>query len=49
MDTTRNSLMVKFGMTIKLVKILIGMVVTVAGQGPECHLTCVKGRLAVAE
>ena len=49
METTHNSVKVKLGIkVIKLVDSLIGWEVTV-GQGPECHLTFVRGRLHNAE
>ena len=39
METTRNKVKIKLGINfIKLVKSLIGMEVTVAGRGSECHL-----------
>ena len=34
---------------MKLVKILIGMEVNVAGRGSECSLTFARGRLHIAE
>ena len=50
METTRISVKVKLGIkAMKLVKSLIGWEVTVTGQGPECHLTFVRGRLHIAE
>ena len=49
METTRNSVKVKVGLKVmKLVECLIGRVVT-AGQGSECHLTFVRGKLYIAE
>ena len=49
-ETTRNSVKVKLGIkVITLVESLIGWVVTVTGQGPECHLTIVRGILHIAE
>ena len=49
METTRNSVKVKVGIKVmKLVESLIGWVVTV-GQGSECHLTFVRGKLHIAE
>ena len=49
METTRNSVKVKVGIkVIKLVESLIGWVVTV-GQGSECQLTFVRGKLHIAE
>ena len=48
METTRNSV-VKVGIKVmKLVESLIGWEVTV-GQGLECHLTFVRGKLHIAE
>ena len=48
METTHNSVKVKFGIKVmKLVESLIGREVTV-GQGSECHLTFVRGLLHVA-
>ena len=45
METTHNSVKVKFGIEVmKLVESLIGWEVTV-GQGPECHLTFVRGKI----
>ena len=50
METTCNSLKVKLGlMVMQLVESLIGFEVTVTGQGSECHLTFVRGRLHIAE
>ena len=49
METTHNSVKVKFGIKVmKLVESLIGWEVTV-GQGSECHLTFVRGILHIAE
>ena len=49
METTHNSMKVKLGIKVmQLVESLIGWEVTV-GQGSECHLTLVKGRLHIAE
>ena len=49
METTRNSVKVKVGIKVmKLVESLIDWVVTV-GQGSECHLTFVRGKLHIAE
>ena len=49
METTHNSAKVKFGIKVmELVERLIGWEVTV-GQGSECHLTFVRGRLFVVE
>ena len=49
METTHNSLKVKVGIKVmKLVESLIGWEVTV-GQGSECHLTFVRGKLDIAE
>ena len=49
METTRNSEKVKVGIkVIKLVESLIGWEVTV-GEGLECHLTFVRGKLHIAE
>ena len=50
METTRNSVKVKLGIKVmKSVESLIGWEVTVTGQGSECHLTFVSGRLHIAE
>ena len=50
METTRNSVKVKLGINVlKLVESLIGLEVTVTGQGSEYHLTFVRGRLHIAE
>ena len=49
-ETTRNSVKVKLGIKVmKFMDSLIGWEVTVTGQGSECHLTFVKGRLHIAE
>ena len=49
-ETTHNSVKVKLGINfMKLVEILIGLEVNVAGQGSECHLTFARGRLHIAE
>ena len=49
METTQNSVKVKFGIkVIKLVESPIGWDVPVC-QGSECHLTFVRGRLHIAE
>ena len=49
METTHNSMKVKLGIKVmKLVESLIVGEATV-GQGSECHLTFVKGRLHIAE
>ena len=49
METTHNSVQVKLGTkVIKLMESLIGWEVTV-GQGSECHLKFVRGRLHIAE
>ena len=41
---------VKLGIKVmKLMKSLIGMEVSVAGRGSECHLTFVRGKLYIAE
>ena len=49
METTHNSVKVKFGIKVmKLVESLIGRDVTV-GQGSECHLTFVRGLLHIAQ
>ena len=49
METTQNWDKVKLGIkVIKLVASLISWEVTV-GQGSECHLTFVRGRLHIAE
>ena len=48
-ETTHNSMKVKLGIKVmKLVESLIGWEVSV-GQGSECHLTFVRGRLQIAE
>ena len=48
-QTTHNSVKVKFGIKVmKLVESLIVWEVTI-GQGSECHLTFVRGRLHIAE
>ena len=50
METTRNSVKVKLGIKVmKLVENLINLEVTGTGQGPECHLTFVRGGLHIAE
>ena len=50
MVTTRNSMKVMFGIKVmKLMESLIGGDVTVTGQGSECHLTFVGGRLYIVE
>ena len=49
METTLNSVKVKLGIKVmKLVESLIVWEITV-GQGSECHLTFVRGRLHIAE
>ena len=49
MKTTDNSMKVKLGIQVmKLVKSLISWEVTV-GQGSECHLIFVRGRIHIAE
>ena len=49
METTHTSVKVKVGIKVmKLVESLIGWEVTV-GQGPEFHLTFVRGKLHIAE
>ena len=49
METTHNSVKVKFGIkVITLMESLIGWEVTV-GLGSECHLTFVRGRLHITE
>ena len=49
METTRNLVKVKVGIKVmKLVESLIGWVDTV-GQGSECHLPFVRGKLHIAE
>ena len=49
LESTRNSVKVKVGIKVmKLVESLIGWEVTV-GQGSECHLTFVRGKLHIAE
>ena len=49
-ETTRNSAKVKLGIKVmKFVEGLIGWEVTVTGQGSECHLIFVRGRLHIAE
>ena len=49
METTHNAVKVKVGIKVmKLVESLIGWEVTV-GQGSECHLTFVRGKLHIAE
>ena len=48
-ETTHNSVKVNVGIkVIKLVESLISWEVTV-GQGSECHLTFVRGKLHIAE
>ena len=48
METTRDSVKVKFGiMIMKLMESLISGDVTLTGQGSECHLTFVRGRLHI--
>ena len=48
-NTQWNSVKVKFDSKVmKVVESLIGLEVTV-GQGSECHLTFVRGRLHIAE
>ena len=48
-ETTHNSVKVKVGIKVmKLVESLNGWEVTV-GQGSECHLTFVRGKLHIAE
>ena len=50
LETTRYSVKVKLGIRVmKLMESLIGLVVTIIGQGSECHLTFVRGRLYIAE
>ena len=50
METTRNAGKAKLGIKVmKLVESVIGLEVTVTGQGPECHLTFVRGKLHIAE
>ena len=45
METTHNSVKVKLGIKVmKLVESLVGWEITV-GQGSECHLTFVRGKL----
>ena len=44
MKTTRNSVKVKRGI-MKLLESMIGWEFVVTGQGSECHLTFVRGRL----
>ena len=47
-ETTLNSMKVKLGFTVmKLLKILIGLEVTVTGQESECQITFVRGRLHI--
>ena len=49
METTHNSVKVELGIKVKqLEESLVGWEVTV-GQGSECHLTFVRGRLHIAE
>ena len=49
METTHNSVKVKLGIkVVKLAESLTGCEVTV-GQGSECHLTFVRGRLHIVE
>ena len=49
-ETTCNSLKVNLGIKVmKLVNSLISREVTVTGQGSECHLTFVRGRLYFVE
>ena len=49
METTHNLVKVKLGIkAMKLLESLIGWGITV-GQGSECHLTFVRGRLYIAE
>ena len=49
METTRNSVKVKVGIKVmKFAESMIGLVVTV-GQGSECHLTFVRGKLHIVE
>ena len=49
MEATHNSVKVKLDIkVIKLMESLIGWEVTL-GQGSECHLTFVTGRLHIAE
>ena len=50
MENTRNSVKVKPGIKVmKLVESLIGWEVTVTGQGSECYLIFIRGRLQIAE
>ena len=49
METTHNSVKVKVGIKVmKLMESLIGWEVTV-GQGSECHLIFVRGKIHIAE
>ena len=49
MENTRKSVKVKFGIKVmELVESLIGWEVTV-GEGSECHLRFVRGRLHIVE
>ena len=50
METTRNSVKVKLSIKVmKLLESLISWVVTITGQGSECHLTFVRGSFQIAE
>ena len=49
-NALRKPLVIRLGIQVmKLVGSLIGWEVTVTGQGSECHLTFVRGRLHIAE